>query len=450
MLNKKFSLVFWIATTTVVLSFLLSGCNSSSRSDVADEDHYHHDPVHHHTGAVRALVGDGSNALSMYTLEDGALVEQFSVADVSNVYATEDGRFAIIVQRGNAQQFSVIDSGVWVLDHVDHVHLEIDPPRLLNQAAIRGADYASGRPAHAVSINNRVAVFFDGEPDTNQVAAAVVFSLADLQAGVRPSTQVYSGSGHHGIAVPTPDGHIIMSVAESSGADPRARTGVRIYDAQGHEVAAFAHSCPGLHGYAVLGNTYLFGCHRQDDGEGGVLRIRHQPHAAHIHDRFIHDHISYPEGNLHVANFTSHAESAFSIAPWGTQAMLRIHPERNHLTSSDILQLPQRQCGYSFNDDDAQELLVLTTDGFLRRYEVHNWQEIAQIQVMEPFECNIPRPVLRSVDDKVYLTRPAQRDLITLDLAHHGAIVQHITLPTSAVQMVVFRYPAGLKDYGSH
>ncbi len=447
--KKRLSLCV-MAITTMMAALILSGCNSSSSSSSANNPDDYPTPVHHH-GAVRALVAESeTNALSMYTLEDGTLLERFALADVSSVYVTEDGRFAIIPQRGDAQQFSVIDSGVWVLDHVDHVHLEVDPPRLLNQATIRGADYASGRPAHAVSTNDRVAVFFDGEPDTNQVAAAVVFSLADLQAGVTPRIQVIRGNGHHGIAVPIADGHVIMSVAESAGADPRARTGVRIYDAQNNEVAAFPHSCPGLHGYAVMGNTYLFGCHRSQDGHGGILRIRYQPQATHIHDRFVHDHVLYPEGTLHVSNFASHADSAFSIAPWGTQAMLRIHPEGNALTSNDILQLPARQCGYSFNDGHAQHVLVLTTDGFLRSYNLANWQQVAQIQVMDAFECTVPRPILRSVDSKVYLTHPTQRELITLDMDNSAEVLQRITLSNAATQMIVFRHPAGLEDYGSH
>ncbi|AGA34800.1 putative secreted protein [Thioalkalivibrio nitratireducens DSM 14787] len=391
------------------------------------------------------LVGD-ADSLWLYNIADGTLVAgaSYEIADVSGVTTTEDGRFGVINVRGDGQQFRFLDSGVWVLDHVDHVHLEVDDPELLT-FSINGSDHGTGRPAHVVSRDGRVALFFDGDAETDP-AVAVILRRSALESGGNPPPVSLTGNGHHGLALPAAEDTVIMSVAEGEG---RARTGVRIYDDGGAEIGAFPQSCPGLHGYAAIGPHYLLGCHRTD-GAGGVLRITHDPDAVHPGDRFIEAQITYPEGALHISNFAYHPESPWAVAPWGTEAMIRVNPTADALSEDDILNLPARQCGYAMRDDHGQDLLVLTVDGFLHSVDVANWAVHSSMQVMTPFECAGTRPVLRSVGGFAYLTRPADSDLIEIDLDHDGEITQAIELTEPPVRMTLFRHPASLVDYGDH
>ena len=434
-----------LAPLTLAVGLALSGCGSSSNDSHHDHDHDHDDEI---AGAVRALVGD-ADSLRLYNMADGTPVEAFAIADVSGISTTEDGRFGVINVRGDAQQFRFLDSGVWVEDHMDHVHLEVDDPKLV-AFSVDGSVYGTARPAHVVSRDGRVALVFDGEPGTDVApakgAVAVIMRLSALETGGIPQILVLEGNRHHGLALPAEDDTVIMSVAEGTGT---ARTGVRIYDANGAEVAAFPQSCPGLHGYAVIGQHYLLGCHRTE-GAGGVLRITHNTDPVHAGDRFTEAQILYPEGTTpHIGNFAYHPESPWAVAPWGTEAMIRIDPAAAALSVEDILNLPARQCGYAMRDDHGDDLLVLTVDGVLHSVDVADWEVHWSMQVMEPFECTAPSPVLRSVGGFAYLTRPATDDLIEIDL-DEGEITQTIELTETPVRMTLFRHPAGLEDYGDH
>ncbi len=428
----------------LAVTLALSGCGGSSSSSHGNHDDHDHDHDHEIAGAVRALVGNADGSLRVYGMANGELVATYQIPDVSGVNTTEDGRFGVINVRGDGQQFRFLDSGVWVLDHVDHVHLEVDPPTLL-AFSVNGSNYGTGRPAHVVSRDGRVALFFDGDAETDP-AVAVILRRSALETGGNPVPVALTGNGHHGLALPTAEDTVIMSVAEGTG---RARTGIRIYDAAGAEVAAFPQSCPGLHGYAVVGSHYLLGCHRTD-GAGGVLRITHDPNPAHASDRFTQAQIAYPEGTLHISNFAFHPENSWAVAPWGTEAMIRVDPTADALSDADILTLPAGQCGYTMRDDHGEDLLVLTVDGMLHSVDVASWEVHSSMQVMDPFECTGTRPVLRSVGGFAYLTRPANSDLLEIDLDHDGEITQAVELPDTPVRMTLFRHPAGLADYGDH
>jgi hypothetical protein len=62
-------------------------------------------------------------------------------------------------------------------------------------------------------------------------------------------------SPHHGVAVELPDGTLVVSEGTAEG-----RTGIRVLDAEGNEVASSAE-CPDLHGEAVSADEAVtFGC----------------------------------------------------------------------------------------------------------------------------------------------------------------------------------------------
>ena len=433
-----------ILALSILAAMSLSGCGSDHKSP---HDHDHDHDHHHMAGAQRIMLDDGNGALHLLEAADGSLVETFAIDDVSALYPSEDGRYAIIRVRGETHHFRFLDSGVLVEPHGDHVHLEVEPPVLLDYQ-VSASDHGTDQSAHAVSRDDRIALFFDGNAET-PTAAAVTIPFSNLATSSPETPYVLSGNRHHGVAVPAEGDAVIMSVAEA-GAGSTARTGVRVYREGVGEVAAFANSCPGLHGYAVIGNNHLFGCAREE-GEGHVLAVRYNAEPAHPSETYTQHWITYPEGELRVSNFAFHRDQSVAVAPWGTDAMVRVDPAADAIGADDVLSLPADQCGYALRDDTGEQLLVLTTDGSLRAYELADWTVSAELAVMAPFECSNPRPVLHSVGGYAYLTDPISNSLLEIELEDDEMEVHYrLDLDYTPVRMIPFHHPAGVEDYGDH
>ncbi len=427
----------------------ITGCTSSSSGGGGDQngdDNGHHHDHDHVAGAVRALLGDENGVLRLYNLSDGNVVWTHSFADadagdLTGITATEDGRFAAINLRGTANRVNFLDSGVLVEEHGDHVHLEVEPPQLLNYA-ISGDQFGASRIAHIVSRDGRVSAFFDGEPGLTDSAYAITVPLSNLTAAMPVAADVLVGNRHHGVSLPAEHDAVIMSVSETGVAGSTARTGVRVFEG-GTEVAGFPHSCNGLHGYAVVGDHYLFGC---ANAQGGVLVLTHDHDAA---TEWSEHQVDFPAGATNgVSNFAAHPELAFALAPWGTEAFIRVHPDADQMSDDDVLDLPARQCGYALRDDNGEHLLVLTVDGVLRAYDAGDWSEGPQLAVLGEFECAGTVPLLRSVGSYVYVTDPVGGALVEIEIEDdefeiHGSF----SVQGEPRRLALFRHPAGHEDH---
>lgn len=429
---------------TVATMVGLTGCNSSSSGGGGDgegppknDDHSHE----HITGAVRALASDQNGTLRLYNLSNGEVVwthafDAIGAAELSALDTSEDGRFAMINLRGAANGVTFLDSGVLVEEHDDHVHLEVEPPRLLDYR-ISGDDFGTSLVSHVASHAGRVSAFFDGDPNLTDIAFAITIPLSSL-TGASVAAQVNQGNRHHGVAVPAEDGALIMSVAEGGGT---ARTGVRIYEGT-TEVAAFPMSCAGLHGYAVVGEHYLFGC---ANAQGGTLVVTHD----HDTGDWTEHQVGFPAGSaLGISNFAAHPDLDFALAPWGSGAFIRVHPSAETMLESDVLELPTPACGYALRDDNGEHLLVLTVDGVLRAYDSADWSAGPELEVLDAFECSGTTPILKSVGSYAYLTDPGSGDLLEIEI-HDDEMEIHgtIALEGEPRRLTLFRHPAGFEDH---
>lgn len=422
----------------------LTGCNSSSSGDgdgggagggPRGDDH------EHITGAVRALVSDQNGTLRLYDLPNGAVVwthafDAIGAGELSALNTSEDGRFAMINLRGTANGVAFLDSGVLVEPHDDHVHLEVEPPQLLDYR-ISGDDFGASVISHVASHAGRISAFFDGDPTLTDTAYAITIPLSNL-TGTPVAAQVNQGNRHHGVALPATDNTLIMSVAEGGGT---ARTGVRIYEGA-TEVAAFPTNCAGLHGHAVIGEHYLFGC---ANAQGGTLVVTHD----HDTGDWTGHQMDFPAGSaLGISNFTAHPNLNFSLAPWGGEAFIRVHPSAETMLESDVLQLPAPACGYALRDDNGEQLLVLTVDGVLRAYDSADWSTGPELEVLDAFECTGTAPILKSVGSYAYLTDPGSGNLLEIEI-HDDEIEIHgeIALEGEPRRLTLFRHPAGLEDH---
>jgi hypothetical protein len=432
------------AAIATVIAATLTACNSNHSHSEA-QPHNHETHHHHAAGAQRLLIDDGAGTLHLYDLADDKLVNEptaFPLADVSALYRSEDGRFAIIRVRGAEADhgFRFLDSGVVAEAHGDHFHLEIEDPALLDYA-ILGVNHGTAASAHAVSLHNQITLFFDGTT-TADAAQAVTLPLSNLTAATPINPTVISGNRHHGVALPTRSGDILTSVAETSGST--ARTGAKVFSTSPNitEVGNFAHDCAGLHGYAVIGDNHLFGCARDTEGSGHILNLRYQPDATPAWSKQT---IAYPSGDQRVSNFAFHRDLKVAFAPWGSEAMLRIDPISG---SSVPLNLSSKQCGYALREDNGSQLLLLR-DGGLDAYSTTTLAKVATREIVG-FTCPTtnPQPQLASVGGYAYLTLPTDKRVMVIELEEDGMDIKHsLELSYTPTRMVPFYHPAGVEDY---
>jgi hypothetical protein len=430
------------SSALVAATIFAAACSNNNNGGLSladDEEEHEHEDV---AGAVRALVSDETGTLRLYNVADAAIVwsETFpgiGAAELTSLVTTEDGRFAVINLRGAENRARFLDSGVVAEPHDDHFHLEIEPPELLDYA-IAGDDFGGSRIAHVVSHHERISVFFDGEPTLTTNVYAATIPLSNLTADAPEPAQINVGNIHHGVAVPAEDGALIMSVAEGGGT---GRTGVRIYDGT-TELAAFPTSCNGLHGYAVIGDQYLFGC---ANAQGGTLVVTHD----HTSGAWTESQVDFPAGATNgISNFAAHPELPFALAPWGNQAFIRVDPAAAAMTAADVLDLPAPACGYALRDDNGEHLLVLTVDGVLRAYDSADWSAGPTLNLLSAFTCTGTVPILQTVGSFAYVADPVGDDLLEIEI-HDDALelARSIGLTGDPRRMTLFRHPAGVEDH---
>ena len=253
---------------------------------------------HAHEGELaefpgRLMVMDAENhELQVFDLESKQVVATFQLQQSAAsgfgtlVNRSSDGRFGFALQRTghfapdndpDANQITVVDSGLTTESHGDHSDPVWEPPTLLDYRLGHGGGQTGlYRPIHWTSHHGLTAIFYDGSrhPDDDSLnvnAVAVAYGDADWDSQTPPTPifQLDVGSYAHGVAVAFHNDLFIVSVGMNEGFGgldystlPR---GVATYRANAVDVVDdivqdFRGLCPMLHGEAVSGNYVAFGC----------------------------------------------------------------------------------------------------------------------------------------------------------------------------------------------
>jgi hypothetical protein len=191
------------------------------------------------TSRIAITYDGGIQVRDATTLE---LVADIAMPGFLRVNSAGDGRhvFVTVAETG----FQLLDLGVWTVAHGDHGHYYAAPPVLTDTL------FPAQAPGHVVPHDGRTILFDDA---TGHV---VVVDAAELTEGLGAIAREHTTpTPHHGVAVELPDGTLVVSEGTSEG-----RTGIRVLDAAGTEIAA-SDECPGLHGEAVSADEAVtFGC----------------------------------------------------------------------------------------------------------------------------------------------------------------------------------------------
>ena len=391
--------------------------------------------------------------VSVLDLDSGEVTHSFDVPRPNPALATtEDGRYTIIKTGDDAGTVRFLDTGLTYESHGDHTDVEKGEVRLLDYILI------GDKPAHVVSENGWIAVFFDGHrPWERASEPRAVFVKLDTLAKANPTTRIWkSPAPQHGIAFALGKDEWLVSTHNEPYAqgDQKASSrsnGFRIVKGgDWRVVAAFddlsdpQKSCKEFHGHASLNDVHVFGCAQGPEGDakgGGVLVLDGAD------GQWKARRVAYPD-NRRVSTIKARDGGQYLIANYGNKgpydALIRIDPKAAELTAADVFPVPDGQAVCQFEvASNGKRVANLTADGKLRIYDsVPEWKQIAQFDAVPAFDCaygaKTPTPSLAVVGENAFVSDPVNRRIREYSL---GSLQQGLDLPVEGM-------PANLANGG--
>lgn len=358
-----------------------SAASSASQAPAATEEQTR-------TPRIAVTYDGGVRVLDAMTLEE---VGDLEVDGFTRLNPAGDGRHLLVSTTGG---FRVLDAGTWAEAHGDHAHYWTTAPALLD------VTYPAQEPGHAVAHAGRAALFADGTGEVTVLDPAHVAEPAEAVVD-----RLTLPAAHHGVAVPLSDDTMVVSEGTAE-----ARTGIRVLDADGAEVAA-SDACPGVHGEAVAADeAVVIGC---EDGalvyaDGAITKVQ------------------APDAYGRIGNQAGSDASPVVLGDYKTDPEAELErPTRVSLidtrdASLTLVDLPASYTFRSLARGDAGEALVLGTDGQLHVVDPGSGTLVRSIPVIdaweEPVEWQQPRPAVLALDGSVYVTDPATRSVHAVDV----------------------------------
>ncbi|GAA1659440.1 lipoprotein [Glycomyces endophyticus] len=299
---------------------LLAGCSSGPEAPAADASPTPHGFVEgaEETAEAQWRLVVAEAATGEVRLLDPVTEEAVAIGSVPGAAAaTTDGRFVYV--SGDAGT-TVVDSGVWTVDHGDHVHYYRAEPRSVGE--IDGTGYtAVGDPAVTV---------------LNAADGALPLDRASLESGaIEPAATV-------GAQVVLPYDQRLLAVGDGA---------VRVLGRDGTEEAEFAETCADPHAPAVTRRGAVIACADGAllvSGEGGLTAEK----------------IPYPAGGGVDGGFHHRAGAAVLAATGDDGGVLVLDVKGRKWTALDVAD----PVAVVATGEDTP-VLVLTGDGALSSFD---------------------------------------------------------------------------------
>jgi hypothetical protein len=403
--------------------------------------------AHDHAASRGRLVfADHQQAkVSVLDLDSGEVTHAFDVPKPNPVLVTtEDGRYTVIKTGDDAGTIRFLDTGLAYESHGDHADVEKGEVRLLDTRL------TGDKPAHVVSDNDWIAVFFDGHrPWERSSEPRADFIRLDTLGKAQPTMRTWkSPAPQHGIAFALGKDEWLVSTHNEAYAKGDQKASSRsngfkiVKGAEWKTVASFddlsdpQKSCKEFHGHAELDNVHVFGCAQGLDGDhkaGGVLVLGNAGGSWKARR------MPYPD-NRRASTIKARDGGPYLIANYGNKgpydAFIRIDPKAAALTMADVFQVPDAQPVCQFEvASNGKRVANLTADGKLRIYDsAPEWKQVAQFDAVPAFDCaygaRTPTPSLAIVGENAFVSDPVNKRIREYGL---GSLQQGLDLPIDGV-----------------
>lgn len=336
-----------------------------------------------------ATYDGGLLTLDAITLE---VLEDTDLAGFNRVNTAGDGRHAF-VSTGNT--FRLFDSGAWTEPHGDHTHSFTGAPGLSDLS------FTGDKPGHVVVNGGKTVLFSDGDGKIQ------IFETTDLLKGENPTPEIIEAEeAHHGVAVALGNGELVHSVGDSE-----ERTGAVALDSSRTEIAR-TDECTGIHGEAgARGDALAFGC-----ADGAI-----------IYKDGAFTKVSSPDAEGALGTLAGHADSpvvlsSYSLGEGDPTSVALVNTETAEITVVDL------GTSYTFRSlarGPEGEALVLGTDGSLHVIDpdtgsVSSYDAVDAWTAPEAWQD--PRPTLFVLNDRAYVTDPANTRVSAIDLSNGNVL----------------------------
>ena len=373
-----------------------------------DHDHDHDEEL----GKGRLAIAELDQAVvHIFDLEDNSLIESLSITNPAEyLYASPENRYAVAVQR-SFDVVEFIDGGLWQELHGDHYDQHNDSPALTNFSL------HDVKPTHYVPRGDKVAVFFDGDKDSNANASLSILSdesISEKQVIAEHHFDTYL----HGTAEIRGD-YVLTTLRDVNlqSSLPEQVAVLEIHGDHFHQEQVFDITCPALHGSFQTETHIAFAC------SDGILAIEQQDST------FTAQKITNPTDFIDGARIGSLFGSEESNVMIGSAAGNLFLVD---LTTQDITPFNWQQedsltsVTYGF-DGHKEHMLILDNEGHLNVYSAESdWEFEEHIEVFESLAADAkPFIVSSKAHELVYIVNG--QEVTTIDL-HDGEVVGHFDL----------------------
>ncbi|WP_111979605.1 5-methyltetrahydrofolate--homocysteine methyltransferase [Algibacillus agarilyticus] len=419
----KFNLVAMAMSTLLLASCGDAKTTIIEKDSIVDHDDHNHDDEFtiESKGRLAALMADNTNA-AIFDLDDGDLLDQFSLTYSSNsLNVSADYRYAIIASRSN-DHVSFIDSGLWREDHTAHLHDYKQAPQM-SDFSLTGS-----RPTHIIKHDGKLAVFFDGNADAGTSASVQVVSDLDITNENNAIASLDYTMNMHGAAEPR--GEYLLSTVRRDDADSTSNAkilpdqvgGYHLHDGEYELDKLLTLTCPDLHGAAQNHEYVLFGC-----GDG--VLVAKQENTAFTAAKIAN--IDDLEG-LRIGTLYSHEDLSSFIgvasAHGGSHAIVvNINPEANTIEKLEWQPAADASAiSYAFSAA-GEHFLVLDEQGYLNVLTQHqgntetHWELATRLDISDEDVSQMPEGMSFSMTvaqngDTVYVSDPIAQHVLQVDL----------------------------------
>lgn len=358
-------------------ALLLAGCAAEPAAEPAAGPESAADPAPDADGPRAAIAyAGGVLVVDGETLE---LIADLPSEDFVRLNAAGDDRHVIV---STSQGFQFLDA---------------------RAAELTDLVVAADAAGHVVRHAGKTVFYDDATSDTTIFDTDTLASLD----GSLPEAEIVPGvDAHHGVSVVLEDGTFVTTVGTST-----ARTGIRVLDAHGHEIAT-SDECPSVHGEGTAADeTVIFGCENGAlvYGDGQITKITSPDEYGRIGNAYATE-----ESRIVLMDYKDDPDAEGSLL----SNVAVVDTEAGTLTKvalPDGVQYTWRGVVRTA----ADEALMIGTDGKLHVLDPNTGQITDSFDAIAPWEgpaeWQEQHPAIAVAGDVVYVTDSANSTIVAID-----------------------------------